>query len=455
MNWFTKLFTRNNSPSDESRQTQRPPTPISLDPVDANHLPPRAVYEQNLLPEQLKKFIPLRDLDEANLNVLPHATLNYSKDAIIFDRGQNSTHCVYYLLEGHLLMQPESESHYEVIANSPRASLPLNSGTRYGATATALTDVSIIRVSVELNRLWAKQSDDSITCVELVDINLPKEIANQHFFTSFSQAYRENKLRLPSLPNVAIKLKQALQKEIGISEAVDIIHIDPPIVTKLIQVANSPLYGSLLPINNCHDAVNRIGLNATRNLVMGIGLKELFRCKNRELMTCMQGIWKNSLYVSSLSFVLAQEFSHINPDDALLAGLVADIGAIPLLHFAEQFPEQYPSISELDSSLPYLRGPVGSLVLHTLGFPENLTQIPHHAENWLYDTGSHELTLVDIVILAKLHSYFGSKKAKNLPYINSIPAYSKISNGRLEPDFSLTILHKAQKRINAAMHLLS
>lgn len=453
MNWFTHLFHKRtpakNTPQHHASTTES----TTGDDLLAAYDSPFVTRQQTLTPEQLKCFIPLRDLDVASLETLPQATLIYPKNAIVFNRGQD-TDCVYYLLEGRLLMQPESDSNYEVVADSPRATLPLNSGTRYGATAVALSEVAIVKISVELNRLWAKQSQDSISCVELVDITLPAEIANHHFFESFSDAYRANKLRLPSLPNVALKLKQALQKDIGIHEAVDIIHIDPPIVTKLIQVANSPLYGGTLRINNCHDAINRIGLNATRNLVMGISLKELFRCKNRELMACMQGIWKNSLYVSSLSFVLAQEFSQINPDDALLAGLVADIGAIPLLHFAEQFPEAYPSIAELDSSLPYLRGPVGSLMLHTLGFPESLTQIPHHAENWLYDSGE-TLTLIDIVILAKLHSYFGSKQAKNLPYINSIPAYAKIGNGRLEPDFSLSILHKAQQRINAAMHLLS
>lgn len=449
MNWFTQLIRKALS------HTTHPDSKVvsheggSFDDTTQ----PLLVCGQNLHAEQLKKFAPLRDMPEETIATIPHMTLLYHKDSVIFRRGQ-ATDCVFYLMEGQLLMQPESDSDYRVSAEEALASLPLNSSKISGATAIALSDVTILKVSIEINHLWTKQAHDSISCVELVDIELPPEIANLQFFESFAQAYHENKLRLPSLPNVALKLRQALQHEISISDAVDIIHIDPPIVTKLIQVANSPLYGGVT-VNNCHDAINRIGLNATRNLVIGISLKELFRCKNRELMKSMQDIWKNSLYVSSLSFVLAQECSQINPDDALLAGLIADIGAIPLWHFAEHFPSDHPSIAELLSSIPYLRGPVGSLVLHTLGFSELLTQIPHHAENWFYDTGDTPLNLTDIVIVAKLHSYFGSKQAKNLPYINSIPAYAKISHGRLEPDFSLSILQKAQARIQAAMQLLA
>ncbi len=454
MSWFKNLFhsaTHADAPVPApNTQAQRITTANSS---EFKATPPLIECKQNLSVEKLRQFAPLRELDGQSLQTVPHTTSLYHKDAIIFVRGQPSDG-VYYLLEGRIEMLPDSDCCYQVNEGTALAALPLNSGKEYGATAKAITDVSILKVTAELTQLWSSRQQDSVSYVELVDIQLPEEISNKRFFDSFAKAYRENKLRLPSLPHVAFKLQQAMQQDIGINEAVEIIHIDPPIVAKLIQVANSPLYASANPINNCHAAVNRIGLNATRNLVMGISLKQLFHSKDRDLMKGMQKLWKSSLYVSSLSFVLAQECSTINPEDALLAGLICDIGAIPLLHFAEQFPEHYPNLAELELSLPYLRGPVGALVLHTLGFSAELTNIPHLAENWLYDSGD-VLDIADIVILAKLHSYFGTQKSKDLPYINSIPAYSKISARELDPDFSLSILHSAQNRIDAVMHLLS
>lgn len=454
MNWFTHLFHKTPPAPKPDRPSAQPQAVENTSDRSASLTTsaPLSEYSQNLSPAQLKRFAPLRDLDEHTLNTLSHGTALYPKDAIIFQRGQPSD-AIYYLLQGQLQMHPDSDSHYEVTANTALAVLPLNSGRQYGATATALTDVTLLKISDELNRLWSHQTHDALSCVELMDISLPEELSNKQFFDSFAKAYRENKLRLPSLPDVAFKLQRAMKQDIGIQDAVEIIQIDPPIVAKLIQVANSALYASLMPINNCHDAVNRIGLNATRNLVMGISMKQLFHSKDHELMKGMQQLWKNSLYVSSLSYVLAQECGTITPEDALLAGLICDIGSIPLLHFAEQFPDDYPNLAELESSLPYLRGPVGSLVLHTLGFSEDLCNIPHLAENWLYDSGDR-LDLADIVILAKLHSYFGNKKSKDLPYINSIPAYTKISKGQLNPDFSLSVLHKAHDRIATIMQLL-
>jgi hypothetical protein len=54
-----------------------------------------------------------------------------------------------------------------------------------------------------------------------------------------------------------------------------------------------------------------------------------------------------------------------------------------------------------------------------------------------------------------LHSYFGTSRAKEIPYMNSIPAYTKLKNSKLTPDFSLDVLHRAKHRIAAAMNFLS
>lgn len=388
---------------------------------------PIKTSSQTLKLTTLKKFAPLRDLEDQHVRSLPYTTQAFNEDSILFIKGHQSKH-IYYLLKGTVRIQPDSANYYEICSDQTRAHLPLDCGKNYAATATAQSKVLLLVISGELNQLWAQQSNDDVSYVELIDIHLPKELNDQRFFNSFIQAYRDNKLSLPSLPHVALKLKEAIASDIGVSEAVDIISIDAPIVTKLIQIANSPVYAPVNSITNCHDAVTRLGLETTRNLVLSIGLKQMFKCKDKQLKKGMQNLWKKSLHISCLSFVLASETKTINPEDALLAGLVCDIGVIPLLHFAEQASDEHPQFKDLEIAIPYFKAPIGSLVLHTLGFPEELSAIPHHAEDWLYD-GGDELTLTDIVILAKLHSLISTKDTKDLPYINSIPAYSKLSNG--------------------------
>lgn len=101
-----------------------------------------------------------------------------------------------------------------------------------------------------------------------------------------------------------------------------------------------------------------------------------------------------------------------------------------------------------------MRAAVGTLMLNSLGFADYLISIPHHSEDWHYESGE-QLNLIDIIILAKLHSYFGSQQAHHLPYINTIPAYAKLKNGKLSPDFSLNVLRHASQRIKEAIAVLA
>jgi len=456
MNWFTRLSSRHQKKSQTSKTTIDVSPINKVKPVD-NDKPclctePVAVSTQKHPLALLKKLAPLRDLDDLYVENLDQQTLTYTHGSTIFTLGQqrNST---FYLLQGSVEFQPNGDSSYTVMADSTLANLPLDSGRVFGATAIAKPDATILAISDKIIQMWTNKSCENAYSVK--SLKMPTEMADNQFFSSFSKACKENRLSLPTLPNVVLKLKKEMQKDIGVKDVVEIIQIDAPIVTRLIQIANSSLYSPVSSITNCHNAVARLGLDATRNLIMGMSMKRLFQCKDIKLMKTMQTLWKNSLYISSLSFVIAKECSTVNPEDALLAGLISNIGVIPMLHFAEQYPDECPDLETLESAISLLSPSVGSLVLDTLGFSKELVQIPMHSQDWPYESDGDTANLIDIVILAKLHSYIGTEKSKGLPYINSIPAYAKLKNDKLAPDFSLEVLHKAQKRIHDVMSLFS
>ena len=431
--------------------------PINTVAISKNTKPIAVSSEKQPL-ATLRKLAPIRDLTDEDIGQIEQSILKYNADAVIFTLHEQSEH-VYYLLKGNIELHSDGGASYTVTENSTLANLPLNSGRVCGATAITKTPCLILSIPVTVVRWWVNKSRaryaQQNNLLEIIDIDRPPEIPNTPFFNNFFQVYKENKLSLPSLPQVAIKLRKAMQDNISIKDAIKIIEIDVSIVSKLIQVSNSALYAPTTPIINCHDAVTRLGLETTRKLVMGIGVKQLFQSKSPQLMVQMQELWRKSLHVSSLSFVLAQESGQVNPEDALLAGLICDIGVIPLIHFAEQYPGDAPNFEDLQSVMPLLNTAIGALALYKLGFPNEIAEIPKYTEDWYYESEGDALTIIDVVILAKLHSYFGTARAKDLPYINSIPAYAKLKNGKLNPDFSLDILAKAQQRIDDAMRLFA
>jgi HD-like signal output (HDOD) protein len=403
----------------------------------------------------LKKLAPLRDLSDAELDDIDQNVLLYKAESIIFEYGKSSEH-IYYLIEGSVQLESNGGGSYSIDEGSLLANLPINSGRTFGATAITKSPSVILLIPASVITWWGcKTRTNNKGTLEVIDFSLPKGIPNTPFFNQFFQAHRDHKLSFPALPQVAIQLRKAMEKDIGIADAAKIVQIDALIVVRLIQLANSALYAGSSPAKNCHDAVARLGLDLTRKLVMSIGVKHLFSCKSPQLMLKMQMLWKKSLFISSLSFVLAQESGEVNPEDALLAGLVCDIGSIPLIHFAEHHQEICPNLDKLQDVMPLLNAVIGSDLLETLGFSDEFIEIPNHAENWYYESGKDDLTLLDIVILAKFHSYLGTPRAKDLPYINSIPAYTKVKNGKLNADFSLDILAKGKQKVDDTMRIFA
>ena len=412
----------------------------------------------NLSVDTLKQLIPLRNLTDEELAAFT-ATQKpeiFRKGLIIYEKGEHID-SIIYLLEGTVEIKPSENSGYEVSDNIFKAKYPLSTGKRHNTTAIAKTDVKILRVSTLLLDKGNSAYSEKKGICDLNQLEVPIALSDCAIFHTFCKDYGTSGYILPTLPDVAIKLRTAMQKDIGVAEAAKIIQLDPALSAKLIQVANSPLFLSASPATNCLEAVNRIGLTATRNLTISISMKQAFKYKDKEIQKRMQKYWKSSIHLSSVCCVLAAKTGCINPDEALLAGLICDIGIVPFLKYTDGFLADFGdtyNANDMELSLAVLRGPLGVSLLQDWGFSDEFTKLPAISEDWFYDKGE-ELTLSDVVILAKLHSYIGSPKMNKLPNINSIPAYGKLKDGTLSPEHSLNLLHTSKDQIKEMVKVLS
>lgn len=268
MSWLTDLFASRTAPA---------ATPADKTPRAAPSDKPQPVLHDTPDLALLKHFVPMRDLDDDIIKAIPYCLRQYQAGETICQLGETAD-SVIYLVRGEIEVQPDGKGlHYLLPDQSARAHLPISSGQRFGATVIAKTaPVIILAVAPEITKLWIARGNQNVSYIELSNIELPPQISNNLFFNSFARAYHENRLNLPTLPDVALRLKEALNHDIGTTEAAQIIQMDAAIVTKLIQVANSPLYSPVTPIANCHDAVTRLGLSATKNLVLSISLRQLY-----------------------------------------------------------------------------------------------------------------------------------------------------------------------------------
>jgi len=404
---------------------------------------------QPITPEALKALFPIRNLSDEILQTF--ATENHvetlPEDSVLFSVNQQAT-CAIYLLRGTVILADHTGKTYEISAGSAQSKFPISSGIKYTATATAKTEIDVLRVSLKIMLTPSRQDHGKLS--------MPEDLHGNRLLSMFVEYFEDNEheIEIPSLPEVAINLRKAIQKDVSIDDAVKIIQLDPAISAKLIEVANCPLYLTNVPAKNCKDAVIRIGLNATRNLVTALSLKQIFKSKSPLIKHHLEDVWKQSLYLSGLSHVLASHSQQQNPENALLAGLVCDIGVIPFLSFAANLPAEYHNDAEIEQAMPIIKGPVGAVVLKEWEFAEEFVAVAKSSSDWFYSNGD-TLTLTDIVILSRLHALIGKKNNAELPAITAIPAAAKLKNFALSPENTLAILHDAKAKIHEALSIFS
>lgn len=269
---------------------------------------------------------------------------------------------------------------------------------------------------------------------------------------------RANKLPLPSLPDVALRVRRVTELSASSAEDVGrVINADPAISVKLIRACNSPLYRGFSEVATIRDAVVRLGLHTTRQLVTVFAMRELFRSQRTELQKTMTRLWDHSREVAAISWALARALPGVDAEAALLAGLLHDIGVIPVLHYADHYVNLFADYRQLDNTIASLRGEIGQAVLSHWGFSPAYLEVVQHAEDWFYDSGETGIQLVDLVIVAQLHAFIGKAQAysRQLPVFDEVPAFRHMRGLELTPERSLRVLTEAREQMGELRALLS
>lgn len=267
--------------------------------------------------------------------------------------------------------------------------------------------------------------------------------------------FRNEHCELPSLPDLALKIGKAIDNPDNANDDIArLIQLDPALTARIISVVNSAAFGGVNKIQSIQQATARLGRSKVRSLVYSCLLKSIFKINSGTLKRRMETLWHHSAYVAALSFVLGRETPGIDPEQALLAGLIHDIGAVAVIGGINRFPVLAEREELLDFVIASSRVEVGVLTLKQWGLEEELQDVVKHAENW-HRTGTAIPENTDVVILAQLHSLIGSRVQTGLPRIDAVPAYSKLAHGELTPHHSLAILEEAEADVSEVRALIS
>ena len=209
----------------------------------------------------------------------------------------------------------------------------------------------------------------------------------------------------PTFNQATMRVRAALDRpDINAEELGKVISTEPLLAARLVQMANS---AAMNPggrtIGDVRSAVLRVGMSSVRSVAVAVALEQLREVgRSPGLRPFAEATWRHSVQVAAVAYVLARRLSRINPDEALFAGLVHDIGHFYLLSQIGRFPELAQDPDEVADVLANWHASIGQAVLHDFHLSDAVIEAVGE-----HEAGHYRLplrTLAHIVALANLAS---------------------------------------------------
>ncbi len=261
----------------------------------------------------------------------------------------------------------------------------------------------------------------------------------------------EDTIIIPSLPEVAYKIQQVFNSnDANADKVAQVLLTDPVMTGKLIRIANSALYRGVAQIDTLQAAVVRLGMDTIYKLVMTYAMNELFESRSGYVSKRMHQLSTHSRKVAAIAHVLAEKSKKFDPETAMLAGLVHDLGVIVILNYIDLHNEDLSDTQRLEQTIATMRPQITGMLMQKWNFTEEIIHVAEECEDWFRNPGD-EADLCDLVMIAQYHSMMGTPEMTLLPPISALPAMGKLHMG---PSESIELIKLSRKRIAEIEKLL-
>jgi HD-like signal output (HDOD) protein len=161
------------------------------------------------------------------------------------------------------------------------------------------------------------------------------------FVNELAQALSRGKVELPAIPDVAAKVRRALEDEKVSAERIErIVSAEPVLATRIVTLANSAaLNMSGNKVSDLRTAIARVGFSMVRTTSMAFALAQLRKgAELRGLEVQLSALWRRSTMVAAMARVVSARISRVNPDTAMFTGLLHGIGELYILTRIGAYP---------------------------------------------------------------------------------------------------------------------
>ncbi|MGR3070881.1 HDOD domain-containing protein [Vibrio vulnificus] len=242
-----------------------------------------------------------------------------------------------------------------------------------------------------------------------------KDLLIQALETEFAQLVEQSlatgKVTLPPIPDVVLKIQQlCTQESTGINDVAECLLEDPGLAAIVIRVANSVIFNRRnITCTDLTTAVSRLGILRVRDIVTAQTIEQLKHSVN--LNKECNAVLINSAAVSrQLGAVMvmvvnafrkhaAAKYDYLEPEKALLVGLLADIGLFCLVNEYHLYLDKGNYLDQQIALQIFQTrcAATSKLVLENWEFDSDFVEV---SSNQAYRSQRQEVTYLDIARIA-------------------------------------------------------
>lgn len=153
--------------------------------------------------------------------------------------------------------------------------------------------------------------------------------------------------QLPSIPKVLFEVTKLLNDpSASPNKLAQLISKDQGLTTRMLTIANSPLYGIKRKVSSLEFAVLVLGFQEIKDIVTALSLVDSFSIQNDTNFNPMD-FWIHSMVVGTAAKSISQNLGHQFGGDAFVAGILHDLGIMVIYKF---FNPQFKEIINLSNS---------------------------------------------------------------------------------------------------------
>lgn len=273
------------------------------------------------------------------------------------------------------------------------------------------------------------------------------------FVRALSSELASGDLELPAFPDVAIRVRNALEDpNVAADQVARLVAAEPVLAARLIKIANSALVSGRSGdgVKDIRTAVTRLGFSMVRNTAITLAMSQTMGGQsNAELKTRLGELWQHSIRVGAIAYVIARTNRRLSADEAMLAGLLHDIGKIYILQRAERHPELFAAGEAFEHIVGDWHTGVGSAILLGWKFSPEMVAVAEEHEQLERITRA-DADLVDVVLVANLLAN-DDQEGEGISEWAALPAVQRL---QLADNSAAAILADSRDRLESIINAL-